>query len=195
MQAFLSYFYAKLVEEVGKEAVGRHFVALTDPGTSLEKQAGDLNFRKVLNADPNVGGRYSALIMFGLVPAVLMGIDLDTFIQRTIQFADKLRPGMPAERNPGLVLGAILGAAYKHGIDKLTILAEEPFRSFGSWMEQLIAESSGKGGKGIVPIDIEPLVPADSYSKDRLFVYLKHDGLFCGICGCFSEKWTSPTYI
>ena len=113
VQAFLKYFYAKLEEKIGKGAVGSHFVAVTDPGTSLEKQAGDLKFRKVLNADPNVGGRYSALTMFGLVPAVLMGIDLDTFIQRTIQFADQLRPGVPAERNPGLVLGAILGTALR----------------------------------------------------------------------------------
>ncbi|MAT41074.1 MAG: transaldolase [Anaerolineaceae bacterium] len=178
VQAFLSYFYTKLVEKTGKENAGSHFVAITDPGTILEKQAVEMNFRKVLNADPNVGGRYSALTMFGLVPAVLMGIDLDTFIQRTIQYVNQFRPGVPVERNPGLVLGAVLGTAYEQGLDKLTILAEEPFRSFGSWMEQLIAESSGKEGKGIVPIDIEPLVAANSYSKDRLFVYLKHDGVF-----------------
>jgi transaldolase/glucose-6-phosphate isomerase len=178
VQAFLNHFYAKFNEKIDDEAVGRHFVAITDPGSDLEKQAVKLKFRAVLKADPNVGGRYSALIMFGLVPAVLMGVDLDTFIERAINFADQLRPGVPVERNPGLVLGAILGAAYQHGLDKLTILAEEPFRSFGSWMEQLVAESSGKQGKGIVPVDIEPLVSASTYSNDRLFIYLKHDGVF-----------------
>ncbi len=178
VQAFLSYFYTNLQEQLDDQSVGHHFIAITDPGTPLEKQAVKMKFRKVFTADPNVGGRYSALTMFGLVPAVLMGIDLDTFIQRTIHFANQLRPGVPVERNPGFVLGAILGAAYEQGLNKLTILAEEPFRSFGSWMEQLIAESSGKQGRGIVPVDIEPLVSAASYSKDRLFVYLKHDGVF-----------------
>ncbi len=177
VQAFLKYFYQQMQNFSGEEA-GKYFIAITDPGTALSRQAIELNFRKIFYADPSVGGRYSALTAFGLVPAALMGVEIETFLQNTKEFAYTCRPGVATGRNPGLVLGAILAEAAQKGIDKLTIIAEEPFRSFGSWLEQLIAESSGKLGKGIIPIDIEPFVNVDIYSKDRIFVYLKNDGIF-----------------
>ena len=180
VQAFLSYFYELAEDKFGDQA-GKHFVAITDPGTALAAQAKDLNFRAVLETDPRVGGRYSALTMFSLVPAVLMGIDLDTFLDNAIVFANMCQPEIPAGRNPGLVLGAIIGEAALNGKNKLTIIAEEPYRSFGSWIEQLIAESSGKSGKGIIPVDIEPYSNKEVYSKDRIFIHIKNDGVFAPI--------------
>ncbi len=177
VQAFLSYFYKLAENKLGDQA-GKHFIAITDPGTELAAQAKKFNFRAVLEADPGVGGRYSALTMFGLVPAVLMGIDLDTFLEKAIDFADMSQPEIPAGRNPGLVLGAIIGEAALNGKNKLTIIAEEPYRSLGSWIEQLIAELSGKSGKGIIPVDIEPFSNQEVYSKDRIFIYIKNDGVF-----------------
>ncbi len=177
VQAFLRYFYDQMKIFAGKEA-GKYFIAITDPGTELSRQAKELNFRKIFYADPSVGGRFSALTAFGLVPAALIGIEIETFLQKTKEFTYTCRPGVAAGRNPGLVLGVILAEAAQKGIDKLTIIAEEPYRSFGSWLEQLIAESSGKQGKGIVPIDIEPFVNIDFYSQDRIFLYLKSDGIF-----------------
>jgi len=177
VQAFLKYFYHQMQKFVGEKA-GSYFIAITDPETDLARQAYELNFRKIFYANPSVGGRFSALTVFGLVPAALMGVELETFLQKTKEFAYTCRPGVATGRNPGLGLGVILAEAAKKGIDKLTIIAEEPYRSFGSWLEQLIAESSGKLGKGIVPIDIEPFIKVDNYSKDRIFIYLKNDGIF-----------------
>lgn len=177
VQTFLKYFYQVMKDYAG-DGAGKYFIAITDPDTELSRQGMELNFRKIFYADPSVGGRYSALTAFGLVPAALIGVELDTFVQKSKNFAIQCRPGVPSGRNPGLVLGSILAEAALKGLDKLSIIAEEPYRSFGSWMEQLIAESSGKGGKGIIPIDIEPFVDTENYSNDRLFVYLKNDGLF-----------------
>ncbi|PKO07651.1 MAG: transaldolase [Chloroflexi bacterium HGW-Chloroflexi-3] len=177
VQAFLKYFYLQMQIFAGDEA-GKYFIAITDPGTELSRQANELKFRKIFYADPSVGGRFSALTAFGLVPAALLGVEIETFLQKTKEFANTCRPGVATGRNPGLGLGVILAEAAQKGIDKLTIIAEEPYRSFGSWLEQLIAESSGKLGKGIVPIDIEPFVNIDIYSQDRIFVYLKNDGIF-----------------
>jgi transaldolase/glucose-6-phosphate isomerase len=177
VQAFLSYFY-ELGRSLFGDKAGKHFIAITDPGTSLEKQAMSLNFRAIIHGDPTVGGRYSALTAFGLVPAVLIGVELGTFLTETANFALECRPGIPAGRNPGLLLGVILAEAMKIGRDKLTIIAEEPFASFGSWMEQLIAESTGKAGKGIIPVDMEPIVKGNNYGNDRFFIYLKNDGIY-----------------
>lgn len=177
VQANLAYFYNKMQAKFGSKA-GENFIAITDPGTSLTKQAHDMGFLKLFEADPNVGGRYSAMIMFGLVTATLLGVDLDRFSSKAVEFAKYCQPSIPAGRNPGLVLGAILGEANKAGRNKLTIIAEEPFRSFGSWLEQLVAESSGKLGLGIVPVDIEPFMTNGSYHSDRIFVYLRNDGTY-----------------
>lgn len=155
---------------------GRHFVAITDPGTSLQKLAEEHHFRAIFNADPNVGGRYSALTAFGLVPAALIGADVASLLKSAQSMRENCDPNVPAGRNPGLVLGAVLGEAYRHGRDKLTIIADDGWLPFGSWVEQLIAESSGKGGRGILPVDQEPAWNALHYAPDRIFVYLRQEG-------------------
>lgn len=175
INAFLDFFWAKAEKKFGNLA-GKHFVAITDPGTTLEKLAKDRKFRKIFNADPNVGGRYSALTYFGLVPAALVGLNLRKLISWALEMMRDCSDGNMDARNPGFVLGAILGEAHRAGKDKLTIFADSDIASFGSWLEQLIAESSGKQGKGIVPIDGEPLTSIDHYSEDRIFVYLRTAG-------------------
>ncbi|HVN14100.1 MAG TPA: bifunctional transaldolase/phosoglucose isomerase [Anaerolineales bacterium] len=155
---------------------GSHFIVVTDPGTSLETLAREHGFRKIFNADPNVGGRYSALTHFGLVPAGLLGVDLDHLLARALWMRDQSKNNIPAARNPGLALGAVIGESVLEGRDKLTVLADAPLSSFGSWLEQLIAESSGKQNKGIVPVDLEPVGKPSVYGKDRLFVYLRQTG-------------------
>jgi transaldolase / glucose-6-phosphate isomerase len=177
VNAAFHYFWAQAENTLGKKA-GEHFVAITDPGTSLELLAGKHGFRKTFSADPNVGGRYSALTHFGLVPAALMGIDIEKLLGRAAWMAKQSTTDMPGERNPGLVLGAVMGQAALDGCDKLTIITDPALASVGSWLEQLIAESSGKLGKGIVPVDLEPLGAPSVYGKDRLFVYLRKDGQF-----------------
>jgi transaldolase/glucose-6-phosphate isomerase len=173
--AFLDYFWAKVEKKFGKEA-GKHFIAITDPGTSLAILAVERKFRKAFIADPNVGGRYSALTYFGLVPASLIGLDLHQLIGSAIEMMRDCSSEVPDVRNPGFVLGAILGETTKSEKDKLTILADEDIASFGSWLEQLIAESSGKQGKGIVPVDREPSTSLEHYSDDRRFIYLRRTG-------------------
>jgi len=175
VHAYLDYFWNKAVSELGGKA-GKHFIAITDPGSKLIEIAEERGFRAVFLSDPEVGGRYSALTAFGLVPASLIGIDVRRLLSQAKNMADQCRPTVPAGRNPGLVLGAILGEAALQGKDKVTLITDPELSAFGSWLEQLIAESSGKQGQGIVPIDIEPLVDPASYSHDRLFVYLSWSG-------------------
>ncbi|GAP14968.1 transaldolase [Longilinea arvoryzae] len=175
-QSHLAFFWKRAVHSLGKVKAGEHFVAITDPGSMLEKQARERSFREVVLADPNVGGRYSALIAFGILPAGLLGLDLDLWLARAGRVMSVSTPATPAGRNPGLVLGAILGEAALAGRDKLTILTDPEFSAFGSWLEQLVAESSGKQGKGIIPVDQETLLPPRNYSKDRLFVYIRLTG-------------------
>ncbi len=177
VMAGFDYFYHLSTQKFG-DAAGSRFIAVTDPNTSLEKLAKERGFRKIFNADPMVGGRYSALTHFGLVPAGLMGIDLEKFLSSAEKMMKQCAADVPAARNPGLVLGAVMGGCALAGRDKLTILADEQLASVGSWLEQLIAESSGKLGKGIVVVDGEPRYAADSsaYGPDRLFAYLRSDG-------------------
>jgi transaldolase / glucose-6-phosphate isomerase len=177
VMAGFDYFWSLSEQKFGAKA-GSRFIAVTDPGTSLEKLAQERGFRKLFNADPMVGGRYSALTHFGLVPAALMGIDLEKFLASAEKMMKQCAADVPAARNPGLVLGAVLGGCALAGRDKLTILADPQLASVGSWLEQLIAESSGKLGKGIVVVDGEPRYEADSsaYGPDRLFAYLRFDG-------------------
>jgi transaldolase/glucose-6-phosphate isomerase len=161
-----------------------HFVAITDPGTSLEALANARGFRKTFRADPSIGGRYSALSHFGLVPAALMNIDIERLLDRAAWMMTQCAANVFGARNPGLVLGAILGQFALDGHDKLTILADESVAPFGAWLEQLVAESSGKQGKGIVPVvgeQILNLVPTsskvpDGFGADRIFVYLRREG-------------------
>ena len=158
------------------QADGRHFVAITDPGTALEALANARGFRKTFLADPGVGGRFSALTHFGLVPAGLMGVDLERFLDRAGWMMRQCAADVSGARNPGLVLGAILGQAAVSGRDKLTFLADDSIAPLGAWLEQLIAESTGKSGKGILPVDGEALAGPSFYGDDRLFVYLRREG-------------------
>jgi len=170
VNAMLDFFWERSGQDGGR------FIAITDPGTSLEGLANARGFRKIFLADASVGGRYSALSAFGLVPAGLMGIDLERLLGRAAWMARQCDGSIQAVRNPGLVLGAILGQAALEGRDKVTLIADPETASFGSWLEQLIAESSGKQGKGIVPVDGEPVGRPQSYGDDRLFIYLRQGG-------------------
>ena len=147
------------------------FVAITDPGTSLADLARSQEFRAIIEAPPDVGGRYSALTVFGLVPAALTGVDVGRLLDRARRMADDCRTP-DAATNPGLHLGAAIGEAALAGRDKLTILTSPRLAAFGDWAEQLVAESTGKAGTGIVPIVGEPVGPADAYADDRCFVFV-----------------------
>ena len=155
---------------------GSRFVVTTDAGSSLEKLAKERGFRKVFNADPNVGGRFSALTDFGLVPAALLGMDISRLLDSTERMKKQSEKDIPAAGNPGFALGALLAESALAGRDKLTIVADAPVSAFANWIEQVIAESSGKHGKGILPVPLEPLGAPDVYGNDRLFVYLRNNG-------------------
>jgi hypothetical protein len=147
-----------------------HFVAVTDPGSGLEVSVGELGFRGVFRAPPDVGGRYSALTVFGLVPAILAGVDPEELFAPADRAAVSCGPGVTIEENPGAVIGAALGEASLAGRDKATVAFADRLRPLGAWVEQLLAESTGKEGKGILPVDGEPLGPPEVYGHDRLFL-------------------------
>jgi len=155
---------------------GSHFIATTDPGTSLEALARKRNFRKIFTADESVGGRYSALTDFGLVPAALLGIDLSRLLDKADSMRVQCGEHVPPARNPGLALGAVMAESALGGRDKLTVLSDAPLSAFAGWIEQIIAESSGKFGKGILPVSLEPIGAPDVYGKDRIFVYFRQTG-------------------
>ncbi len=175
VNALEAYFWSEL-ERSCVEKPGDHFIVITDPGTSLEKKGKEKGYRKVILANPNVGGRYSALIEFGLVPAVLMGIDFHRLFDQARKIDLACNDPRSEHDNPGIALGKFLGEAYQMGRDKLTLIADPELEPMCSWIEQLIAESSGKNGKGILPIDLEPLQEDNFYQGDRIFVYFKKDG-------------------
>jgi transaldolase/glucose-6-phosphate isomerase len=166
--AFQAYFWHKAPHG------GRQFIAITDPGSPLEREALARGFRRVFPHQPDVGGRYAALTYIGLVPAACLGVDLDRLLAGAADMARRCREAGPI--NPGLWLGAVLGAAARQGRDKLTLICSPGIGAFGTWVEQLVAESTGKNGTGIVPVEGEPLGPPDVYGSDRLFVYLRLDG-------------------
>lgn len=170
--SFFKFFWEKVAEAKGERA-GGNFVAITDPDTSLGRLAGDHNFRRVFVNPPDIGGRYSALSLFGLVPAALIGVDVARLLDRAAEMASASSAILPSARNAGVWLGAAMGAAARAGRDKLTFIVSDPIAAFGFWAEQLIAESTGKEGRGIVPVEGEPVGEAKSYGKDRLFVYLR----------------------
>jgi transaldolase/glucose-6-phosphate isomerase len=151
---------------------GSRFVVTTDAGSSLEKLAKDRGFRKVFNADPNVGGRFSALTDFGLVPAALLGMD----INKLLNSVEKIKKVSMDMYSAGFALGALLAESALAGRDKLTVLSDAPVSAFAGWIEQVIAESSGKHGKGMLPVPLEPLAAPEMYGDDRLFVYLRNSG-------------------
>jgi len=171
---FEHYFFDRVAQTVGAKEAGRHFVAITDPRSHMEDVAEDEGFRRVFFGRPSIGGRYSALSDFGLMPAAAMGVDIPQFLDRTEVMINACKPTVPVDENPGVVLGNVLGVAAKSfGRDKVTILASPAIASLGAWLEQLIAESTGKEGKGLIPIDREPVERLDVYGGDRLFVYLR----------------------
>ncbi len=172
--SLFKYFFARVEEAVGENA-GKHFVAITDPGTSLGKLASEKDFRKTFLNPPDIGGRFSALSYFGLVPAALIGMDVDRLLMRAAQAVESAEPGVPSLENPGLWLGVLMAEASLSNNDKLSLITSPGVKSFGLWLEQLIAESTGKEGKGIIPIHDEPFGPPDTYADDRLFVYLRLD--------------------
>jgi transaldolase / glucose-6-phosphate isomerase len=172
--SFFRYFWQRL-KQVSKTP-GNHFVAITDPGKPLVNLANGRKFRRVFLATPDVGGRYSALSMFGLVPASLIGIDVHRLLDRAWTMAEACAFCVPSSDNPGLTLGAMLGELTLAGRDKVTFLTSPSLAAFPSWVEQLIAESTGKDGKGIVPVASEPLGSSEAYGADRLFVSLHLDG-------------------
>jgi transaldolase/glucose-6-phosphate isomerase len=171
---FKQYFFDRVTRLVGAKEAGRRFLAITDPGSKLAQVAESDGFRHIFFGWPNIGGRYSALSDFGLVPAAIMGVDVAKFLDRTDEMVCACMPSVPVEENPGVVLGTILGIAAKEfGRDKLTIVTSPGIYELGAWLEQLVAESTGKEGKGLIPVDREALGEPDFYGRDRLFVYLK----------------------
>jgi transaldolase / glucose-6-phosphate isomerase len=173
--SFYHYFRDK-VQPVRGPRAGEAFVAITDPGSSLEKLAKDEEFRRTFLNMPDIGGRYSALSYFGIVPAALMGIDIDDLLDRAETMAQACASCVNPEDNPGVWLGTVMGTLAKEGRNKVTIVTTPELDSFGLWAEQLIAESTGKEGRGIVPVTGEALGRPSSYGRDRLFVYIRVDG-------------------
>jgi transaldolase/glucose-6-phosphate isomerase len=175
IQAFERHFWQKTLEHSGGDVAraGTNFVAITDPATRLGQLAEEKHYRRVFINPADIGGRYSALSYFGLVPAALVGTNVGALLASAAEFAAASGGGVPAAESPAVVLGAALGAAFAAGRDKLTLIISPDIASFGSWIEQLVAESSGKEGKGIVPVDLEPVGPPESYGGDRFFVYIR----------------------
>jgi transaldolase/glucose-6-phosphate isomerase len=168
------YFFDRLTQLVGVQGAGRRFVAITDPGSKLQQVAESDGFRHIFFGWPDIGGRYSVLSDFGLVPAAIMGVDVAKLLDRTEAMVSACIPSVPVGENPGVVLGAILGVAARNfGRDKVTIIASPGLEALGAWLEQLLAESTGKEGTGLIPIDREALGPPEVYNEDRLFVYLR----------------------
>src|SRR3984957_9052462 len=170
------YFFARVSETIGADKAGHRFIAVTDPGSSLEKVAVKQGFARVFYGDPAIGGRYSVLSPFGLVPAAAAGIDLRTLIQHTLAMVRSCGPDVPPHENPGVQLGLAMGLAGLEGRDKVTISSSKKIADFGAWAEQLIAESTGKDGKGLVPINGEPLGDPALYGNDRFFIDLRTEG-------------------
>jgi transaldolase/glucose-6-phosphate isomerase len=168
------YFFDRVERLVGPKEAGRRFLAITDPGSKMQRVGEAEGFRRIFFGWPNIGGRYSVLSDFGLVPAALMGVDVSKFLDRTEEMVCACMPSVPVEDNPGVVLGTIIGvAASQFGRDKLTIVASPAIGGLGPWLEHLVAESTGKAGKGVIPVDREALGKPDVYGRDRLFVYLR----------------------
>jgi glucose-6-phosphate isomerase len=174
--SFFKFFYNQVMEAVSVKRAGEHFIAITDPDSKLVDLAEGYGFRDVFLNDPNIGGRYSALSHFGLVPAALIGMDLARLLDRALEAATACNSCVDAEDNPGAWLGVVLGELAKKGRDKLTFAISPSMASFGDWVEQLIAESTGKEGKGILPVVGEPLGAPTVYGEDRLFLQLRLDG-------------------
>jgi len=170
--AFLAYFYELVKKKKGSKA-GDHFIAITDPGTAMEKLAKDKKFRHIVLNRPDIGGRYSALSYFGMLPAAIMGINVSELLSSASRMADACSPALAASKNPGASLGAALGTLANEGRNKVTFFLSKEIAAFSTWVEQLIAESTGKDQKGILPVESEPIQPPEFYGKDRVFVGIR----------------------
>lgn len=170
---FQQYFFERVKQAVGAAEAGKRFIAITDPGSHLQKSAEASGFRHAFFGVPSIGGRYSALSNFGMVPGAIQGLDIARFLERTAQMVRACGPSVPASENPGVILGAILGTLAKNGRDKITLFASPGISDLGAWLEQLLAESTGKDGKGLIPVDRERIGAPSVYGADRVFVYLR----------------------
>jgi glucose-6-phosphate isomerase len=171
--AFKQYFFDLVRKAVGEDKAGSHFIAITDPGTKLEMLAASDRFRHVLHGVPSIGGRYSALSNFGMAPSAVMGVDVRKFLDDAEIMVRSCDRSVPPEINPGVTLGVILGTLAMRGRNKITIVTSPAVRSLGAWLEQLVAESTGKEGKGLIPVDDEELGSPEVYGRDRVFVYVR----------------------
>jgi len=169
---FKQYFFERTKQAVGADKAGSHFIAITDPGSKMQQVAEGDRFRHIFFGRPSIGGRYSALSNFGMVPAAAMGVDVKKFLDRTQEMVRASGANAPVEENPGAVLGIILGTAARNGRDKVTIITSPDISDLGAWLEQLLAESTGKVGKGIIPVDREELAAPEVYGNDRVFAYI-----------------------
>jgi transaldolase / glucose-6-phosphate isomerase len=171
----LQYFMERMRQTVGEHLAGGHFIVITDPGSALQRVAERERLRQVFFGAPDIGGRYSVLSNFGLVPAAIMGVDVGRLLDRTELMVHSCAASVPAGQNPAVLLGALLGTLAVAGRDKVTLIASPGISSIGAWLEQLIAESTGKHGKGMIPVDGEAAGSPGVYGDDRLFIYLRLD--------------------
>ncbi len=169
------YFFAQMQKAVGADKAGSHFIAVTDPGSKMEQVAKADNFRKIFYGDASIGGRYSALSNFGIVPAAVMGLDVEKFLAQAKLSVDASKSANITD-NPGVHLGLMLGVAANAGRDKITFFTSPEIHDLGAWFEQLIAESTGKQGKGITPVDREEIASPDHYGSDRIFAHIRLQG-------------------
>jgi transaldolase / glucose-6-phosphate isomerase len=170
---FKQFFYERVTQVVGAAEAGKHFIAITDPGSNMQKVAEASGFRHVFFGVPSIGGRYSALSDFGAIPGAIQGIDVGKLFDRTEKMVRACGASVPADQNPGVILGATLGTLANGGRDKLTFFTSPGIADLGAWLEQLIAESTGKQGRGIIPVDRERIGPPEVYGNDRVFAYLR----------------------
>jgi transaldolase/glucose-6-phosphate isomerase len=170
---YKQYFFERVKAKVGEKEVGNRFIAITDPGSKMQQVAEADKFRKIFFGVPSIGGRYSAISNFGMVPAAVMGLDVVKFLKNTEEMGQACGGSSAADSNPGVLLGTVMGIAANHGRDKITITASPGISDLGAWLEQLIAESTGKIGKGIIPVDRERLAKPAAYGNDRVFAYLR----------------------
>ncbi len=166
------YFYSEMKKEVGAAEAGKHFIAITDPGSKMEEVAKADGFRHIYYGDKAIGGRFSALSNFGIIPATIAGLDVPRFLAEAKRGVDAAHR-TSVSSNPGVLLGIVLGEAHNAGMDKLTFFTSPAIYDLGAWLEQLIAESTGKTGKGITPVDREPVGPPSVYGSDRVFAYIR----------------------
>ena len=170
---YKQYFFERISKKVGPKEAGSRFIAITDPGSKMQQVAEADKFRHIFFGVPSIGGRYSALSNFGMIPAAVMGLDVAKFLKNAQEMVKACGASVAADKNPGVILGAILGTAAKDGLDKVTIISSPGIHDLGAWLEQLLAESTGKQGKGIIPVDREKVGKPEVYGSDRVFAYLR----------------------